>query len=213
VSCGADTAGGLCSPRWTVSVDIAVAAERDQDRRLLARIAGGDARAWRRTYDVYAPRAMAVALRLLRDRGEAEDVVQETFIELWRRAAQFDAQRGAVVAWVVAIARSRAIDRLRAERSGRRAVEAAAAHLTPSPQADPEALVGLSEELERVQRALKTLPDKQRLAAELAYFAGLSHAEIARATDQPLGTVKMRLRLARDSLTTWLANLATVLDD
>jgi RNA polymerase sigma-70 factor (ECF subfamily) len=176
----------------------------DQDRHVLSRIGRGEALALRQVYEACAPRAKAVALRILRDRCDAEDVVQETFMELWRRAPQLDTLPGPVAAWVMTIARSRAIDRLRAESSARRAIEAAADHLVPPPQPTPDTLVGLRQDSERVRRALRTLPAKQRIAVKLAYFEGLSHREIAHETHQPLGTVKMRVRLAMDRLSTLL---------
>ena len=99
--------------------------ERSRDRELLGRVAKGDVTALRVLYDEHASRALAIARRILRNAEEAEDVVQETFLELWRRAHQFDGKRGGAVAWVVTIARSRAIDRLRASATAGRAVEGA----------------------------------------------------------------------------------------
>ena len=98
------------------------ASDRTRDRELLSRVARGDVAALRTLYDEHAPRAMAIATRILRNPEDAEDVVQETFVELWRRARQFDAGRGGAVAWVVTIARSRAIDRLRAAGTAGRAI-------------------------------------------------------------------------------------------
>src|SRR4029077_5114097 len=94
--------------------------DRARDRELLARVARGDVAALRALYDQHASRAITIAFRILRNREEAEDIVQETFLEVWRRAAQFDPGRGGAVAWVVTIARSRAIDRLRARNIGGR---------------------------------------------------------------------------------------------
>ena len=92
---------------------VAGAPEKTSDRALLGRVAAGDVAALRLVYNDHAPRAMAIARRILRNVEEAEDIVQETFLELWRRAPQFDGRRGGLVAWIVTIARSRAIDRLR----------------------------------------------------------------------------------------------------
>lgn len=157
-------------------------------------------RALRALYLEHAPRAMAIAVRILRDPCEGEDIVQETFVELWRRAAQYDGARGGAASWIVTIARSRAIDRLRAAGAAGRAIEGAtnvqASAALPSP----------SDELEqrrdqaRIADALATLPAEQRQTIELAYFEGLSQSEIAARTGNPLGTVKMRVKLAMGKL-------------
>jgi len=153
----------------------------------------------RALYDACSGRVMAVALHLLRDRAEAEDVVQETFLELWRRAASFDASRGNRETFVVLVARSRSLDRLRARRSALRAAERSAAD-QPPPSPAPAEVAERSERGSRVRRALAALPEPQRVAIELAYFAGLSQTEIAARLGEPLGTVKTRLRLALEKL-------------
>jgi RNA polymerase sigma-70 factor (ECF subfamily) len=158
----------------------------------------------RALYDACSGRVLAVALHLLEDRSEAEDVVQETFLELWRRAGAYDAARGSRQTWALLIARSRSLDRLRARGSARRAAERAAA----DPVLPPPAIVEVIEARERgtrVRDALGALPAPQREAIELAYFGGLSQSEIAARLGEPLGTVKTRLRLAMEKLA---ANLA-----
>jgi len=182
--------------------------EKGRDRELLGRIAEGDVAALRLLYDEQAPRALAIARRILRSVEEAEDVVQETFLELWRRAPQFDGRKGGAVAWVITIARSRAIDRLRAAGTAGRAIEGAGT----SPDALPTIPLSPAEHTERrstesrVADALAALPKEQRQAIELAYFDGLSQSEIASKTDTPLGTVKMRVKLA-------IGKLAAILKD
>jgi RNA polymerase sigma-70 factor (ECF subfamily) len=174
------------------------APEKISDRALLGRVATGDMAALRLVYDAHAPRAMAIARRILRNVEEAEDIVQETFLELWRRAPQFDGSRGGLVSWIVTIARSRAIDRLRSASTAGRAVDGASAtpdvHPTvpPSPVAETERRLTES----RVADALAALPPEQRQTIQLAYFDGLSQSEIAAKTGCPLGTVKMRVKLA-----------------
>jgi RNA polymerase sigma-70 factor, ECF subfamily len=176
--------------------------DRARDRQLLARIAAGDVAALRAIYERHAPRAIAIAFRILRDRAEAEDIVQETFLELWRRSSQFDPGRGGAIAWVVTIARSRAIDRLRASGTAGRTIASAGA----GDQLAPLALPLPSDETEqrrnvaRVAAALAELPEAQRETIELAYFEGLSQSEIAERTATPLGTVKMRVKLAMAKL-------------
>src|SRR6476619_861080 len=118
--------------------------DRARDRELLARVAQGDVSALRAIYDQHASRAITIAFRILRNREEAEDIVQETFLEVWRRAAQFDPGRGGAVAWVVTIARSRAIDRLRARTIAGRTIASAseeAEAMTPLPAPSPAAEV------------------------------------------------------------------------
>jgi RNA polymerase sigma-70 factor (ECF subfamily) len=151
-------------------------------------------------YDEHVGRAMAIAMRVLRNEPEAEDVVQEAFLEVWRRAEQFDDRRGGVAAWVVTIARSRAIDRLRSTGTSSRAVEAASGALIPTPEILPCEQVERRRDELRVAAALDQLPPEQRQAIALAYFEGLSQSEIASRTGNPLGTVKMRVKLAMAKL-------------
>jgi RNA polymerase sigma-70 factor (ECF subfamily) len=173
--------------------------ERERDRELLRRVAKGDVAALRVLYLEHASRALAIANRILRDSSEAEDIVQETFIDLWRRSAQFDSTRGGAAAWIVTIARSRAIDRLRASGTAGRAAAgvATSSELLLATQIPPphEAEERRRDEV-RVADALATLPPEQREAIELAYFEGLTQSEIATQTGRPLGTVKMRVKLA-----------------
>jgi RNA polymerase sigma-70 factor (ECF subfamily) len=175
-------------------------ADRTEDRVLLARIADGEVGALRALYDSHSRRAMAIAMRVLRNETEAEDVVQETFLEIWRRAAQYDNQRGGAVAWVVTIARSRAIDRLRASGTTSRAIEAASGSLVPPAELLPSEEAEKRRDEIRVAAALGALPVEQRQTIELSYFEGLSQSEIAEKTGCPLGTVKMRVKLAMSKL-------------
>ena len=170
----------------------------------LAALAGmglGDLRA---LYRECAGRVMAVALHLLRDRAEAEDVVQETFLELWRRAGAFDPSRASPAAYAVLIARSRALDRLRA-RSALSRAEGRATLDPPDPPAGPASQVEAGQEGARVRQALGALPPEQRRVVELAFFEGLSQREIADRTQEPLGTVKTRVRLGMEKLALALA--------
>lgn len=168
-------------------------------RELVGRAARGDRPALRRLYDLYSPSAMAIALRMLKNRTTAEEVVQDAFLEVWRRAREYDASRGTVSAWVATIARTRALDRLRAEGRLSAAKEKAAAE-PETPSVAPLELAVERQQRERVNAALATLPADQRTAIELAYFDGLTQREIAEKLNQPLGTVKTRVRLAMEKL-------------
>jgi RNA polymerase sigma-70 factor, ECF subfamily len=178
--------------------------DRARDRELLGRVARGDVRALRTVYEEHASRAMAIAMRVLRDTHEAEDIVQETFLELWRRAPQYDCARGGAVAWVVTIARSRAIDRLRAAGTAARTLEGAGDVVAPASVPSPTDHAERRSDQARIADALAALPTEQRQTIELAYFAGLSQSEIAARTGSPLGTVKMRVKLAMGKLATML---------
>ena len=161
----------------------------------MERVANGEVEALRSLYQCYAPRAMAIAMRILRSSQEAEDVVQDTFIDLWRRSAQFDSTRGSAYAWVATIARSRAIDRLRASETSGRSVAMDEVLSTEAPPS-PAELTQERWDQARVALALEALPPEQRETIQLAYFEGLSQSEIATKTGSPLGTVKMRVKLA-----------------
>jgi RNA polymerase sigma-70 factor (ECF subfamily) len=173
------------------------AEDRAGDHAALARMARGEGDAVAELYDRHARPIYSLALRILGDATEAEDIVQEVFSQAWKQAARYNAARGAVGAWLLTLTRSRAIDRLRAKRArpGDVSDERVADQLVDAgPPAD--LLVLSSEQVARVRAALDELPLLQRAAIELAYYEGLTHAEIADRLEQPLGTVKTRIRLA-----------------
>ena len=184
------------------------AEDRAADEGAVGRMARGDDTALADLYDRHARPVYSLALRILQDTGEAEDVVQEVFAQAWRQASRYDASRGAVAAWLLTIARSRAIDRLRARRSRPDQKTAGQRPGEMHDVADPSTLADVqlvsAEQVARVRAALSGLPVLQRVALELAYYEGLTHAEIAERLEQPLGTVKTRIRLAmlklRDAL-------------
>lgn len=178
-------------------------------RRLKAR----DERALAELYDLLAPWVLGLAFRILQDEDEAEEVVGDVFARAWRRAHQHDARRGPLVPWILSIARNRALDLLRrryrwrrkAERwQHARSVESGDAEAAPDPA---EASVPGWPVHREVHAALAALPAEQRRVVLLAYFEGLTHREIARRLDQPLGTVKTRLRIAHQKLAEALRHL------
>ncbi len=169
---------------------------RDNDRALVARIEGRDADALALLYDRHSARLYGLAQRILGDTGEAEEVLQEVFLHVWKAAATFDASRGPVLAWLLVATRSRSIDRLRSRRPGR---SAGVRSLEEAPETasreDIEADAAGREWEAKCRAAIGQLPEDQRSALELAYFEGLTHREIAERTATPLGTVKTRIRL------------------
>jgi RNA polymerase sigma-70 factor (ECF subfamily) len=165
------------------------------DTALLTRIGQRDENAMEDLFRRYSGAVYSVALRVLHDSGQAEDVLQEVFLQLWRAPAAFVQQRGSLGGWLVVIARNRAIDLLRRRK--------------PTDSVEDVVLassVNVAEEAERnttmqkVRQVIAGLPQEQRKTLELAYFEGLSHTEIASRTGDPLGTVKTRIRQALISL-------------
>lgn len=169
-----------------------------EDAELLRAVARGDEPAFARVYDRYGPILFGLLLRILRSRPEAEDVLQEVFLQVWQRAHLFDAERGRAFTWLVTLARSRAIDRLRSVDSRERAARASAEEAPPesASQEWADAAAVRAERAEAVRLALAELPEEQRQVLLLAYLEGMSQSEIAAAKNQPLGTVKTRTRSA-----------------
>lgn len=169
-----------------------------EDAELLRAVARGDESAFARVYDRYSPILLGLMLRILRSRAEAEDVLQEVFLQVWQRAHSFDPARGRAFTWLVTLARSRAIDRLRSVGSRERATQRSAEDVPPEsePAEWADAAAVRAERAEAVQAALAELPEEQRQVLVLAYLEGMSQSEIAAAKNQPLGTVKTRTRSA-----------------
>ena len=174
--------------------------EREQpqlsDTELVRATARGDEKSFAALYDRYGSILFGLLLRILHSRPEAEDVLQEVFLQVWQRAADFDDTRGRPFTWLVTLARSRAIDRLRANESRSRTATTAAREVPVEEATDSDAIdeVLRSEQGEMVRRALSELPVEQRRALILAYFEGLTQSEIAARLGEPLGTIKTRTR-------------------
>jgi RNA polymerase sigma-70 factor, ECF subfamily len=166
------------------------------DSALIARIEGREADAIGLLYDRYSGRMMGVAQRILGDTGEAEEILQEVFLWVWKSAASFDSSRGSVLAWLLVATRSRSIDRLRTRRPALRAGLRAVETVPDAPSSEDVEGDSANRQWEALCRsAISELPADQRRALELAYFDGLTHQEIAEKTSTPLGTVKTRVRL------------------
>jgi len=184
------------------------------DRALVTRMAAGDERALGELYDRHATMTYALAYAVVGERADAEEVVADAFGQAWRTAATFDPARGRVAAWLSAITRTRALDLVRARgRRIRMLAKAAilddgglAAPVTPPAEA-PDRHAERGEARRLVVRALAELPEPQRRVIELAYFGGLSQTEIAAELQEPLGTVKTRIRTALEKLRTALGPL------
>ena len=196
-----------------VSPPDASAAVASQDRQTIERMKRRDSAALADLYDRYARSVYSMACRILTDRTEAEDVVQEVFSQAWRQADAYDAKRAPVAGWLLMMTRTRAIDRLRA-RSGRVQMVQALPTLPdpPDQHEGPEALAIGEQEAARVRAALDTLTESQRSAIELAYYEGLSQSDIAARLREPLGTVKTRIRTGLLKLRSALRDAAQVSD-
>jgi len=173
----------------------AATAARQADAAIIDRIAAGDRAAMAELYDRHSDVVFSLACRIVRQPADAEDVVQEVFTQAWRQAARYDAERASAAAWLLNITRTRAIDRVRAART-RQQISGGDERLesTPTAGATQEDQVIGGERAERVRAALSVLGEAQRTAIDLAYFAGLTHGEIAARLSEPLGTVKTRIR-------------------
>ncbi|MBI3952944.1 MAG: sigma-70 family RNA polymerase sigma factor [Chloroflexi bacterium] len=177
------------------------------DEALIRQVAGGDKEALAALYDRYAKLVFSLALRLAQDQREAEEITQEVFVSLWQRAGTYQSARGRFSSWLLGIAHHRAVDELR--RRGRRpaTLPLSEEREVPSSLAVEGPEVPDDHHERSARRALDRLPQEQRQAIALAYFGGLTQAEIARTLNTPLGTVKTRIRLGlkkmREMMESW----------
>jgi RNA polymerase sigma factor (sigma-70 family) len=161
------------------------------DEAVVALVARSDDVALAELYDRFGRVAYAVALRILRDEKLAEDAVQEGFLAAWRSADRFMPERGKASTWILTLVHRRAVDLVRREE--RRRADALSEEMEPGPTDSAEDDAWLRFERERVQAALKQLPDQQREALELAYYGGFTQSELAERLGQPVGTIKSRM--------------------
>ena len=167
------------------------------DRRAVERVSQGDLDALAELYDRHARAVYSLARRIVSDQADAEEVVQDVFTQVWRHSARYDRARASVAGWVLMMTRARAIDRVRARQSrpDTRAGDAALPNL-PAAMVSQESRVITRQHVQALTGAIGTLPDTLRTPIELAYYEGLTHAEIATRLGEPLGTVKTRMRAA-----------------
>ena len=178
----------------------------DDEAQLVRRVAAGEEDALGLLYDRLGGAVYSLCLRIVRDPGAAEELTQETFVRLWRSAASFSEERGRVSSWLLRIAHNLALNEIRRRQSRPVAAPSdewdavVASVADPSDEGDPVVATGMREQAAAVRRALAELPTPQRQAIELAFFGGLSQAEVAAALGDPLGTVKSRIRIGMQHL-------------
>ena len=182
--------------RFFISRSVNEEQNKERDIGLLRRIADGDRVAFAEFYDRHSTLMFSVAAKILNDAGEAEDVLQETFVQIWEKAKNFDPALGKASSWVCILVRNRAIDRIRASQRRSRLAEAAGAEFSIIAEADDTANDGVHgrENAKLIQSAIVGLPAEQRHAIELAFFSGLTQDEISKKLNAPLGTIKARIR-------------------
>jgi len=191
------TAGWLAMVALRVHVNDQDPIGSKRDAEVIWRIRTGDRAAFLEFYDRYSPLLLSVAARVLGDRREAEDVLQDVFTQIWHKSAGYDAKLGTLSSWAVTLTRNKAIDRVRASTRRRRLIEEIAVssdQAEESPAASANELLYGRERAAQIRAALNELSADQRQVIELAFFAGLSQSEIAARLDQPLGTIKARIR-------------------
>jgi len=179
----------------TLGMTSSIESERQRDADLVLRVAREDQAAFAELYDRFSPGLYAVALRMVFDAREAEDVIQEAFHQMWRRAQTYDAARSSAFTWAVMIVRHKAIDRLRVRQRIDRTINKAVDLNYFAEIDESSASVPLDQERNTsIRAALEEIPVDQKQAIGLAFFGGLTHEEIALRLDTPLGTVKARIR-------------------
>jgi RNA polymerase sigma-70 factor, ECF subfamily len=181
--------------------EVTPTAQQIADREMIARIGRGDQSAFSALYDRLSGPLYSLALKILGDASDAQDTLQEVFVQIWSRAGTYDPEKSSVFSWAVLLTRSRAIDRLRARDRRLRVVVASATDQGKVAEATNASMVESaadtaerSDDASRVRYGLNNLPSEQRQAIDLAFFGYLTHHEIAAQLGQPLGTVKARIR-------------------
>ncbi len=194
------------------NTDRGTGTEHLSDHGLLALVARGDRQAFARLYDQYSEAAYSLALRIVRDRELAADVVQDAFLTVWNQAGRFDASRGQPSNWILTLTHHKAVDTVRREQR-RRADPIDETHEGVDPGAPVEERAWLGVTRDQVRAALRKLPDPHREVIELAYFAGFTQSELAERLAVPIGTVKSRTFAAMASLRQALTAAGITLED
>lgn len=181
------------------------------DEDLMQLVRDGEARAFEVVFDRHAGAAFSLAYRMCGRRAMAEDIVQESFVSLWRSGARYDRGRGSVRSWILSVVHNRAIDAFRRElvKDGRDIHDDGIAERMPSPQRT-DAEVERRDDAQRVRAVLSELPTEQRQVIELAYFGGFTHSQIAELLELPAGTVKGRMRLGLTKMRVALGDQAGI---
>ncbi|CAN5785895.1 sigma-70 family RNA polymerase sigma factor [soil metagenome] len=167
------------------------------DQELMRQVAAASEPAFASFYRRFAPGLFSMIYEILHDQKEAEDVLQESFVQMWKKASTYDPDRGSVFTWAVMISRNRALDRLRSRQRRGRTLEAATEEslaVPPDHTRQADELMEQSEECSRVRDALARLPEAQRNAIHLAFFRGLTQTQVSTRLGEPLGTIKARIR-------------------
>ena len=181
--------------------------QTEDPAEIVAAMAAGDSGpALNAFYQQYASMVLALLMKMLGSRAEAEEILQEVFVELWRRAPQYDPKRGSVVAWVVTVARCRALDAIRARsrRHGNKQSEYTEGDALVTEGRRPDVLVSSTRWHQALRQAFQRLSGEQRAVLELSYFQGMSHGQIADTLGLPVGTVKSRILAGMRSMRTML---------
>lgn len=185
---------------------IAEAQTQDPVDIVAAMAAGDSGPALSAFYAQYSSMVLALLMKMLGSRAEAEEILQEVFVELWKRASQYDSARGSVIAWVITVARCRALDALRARsrRQGNRQSEYSEGDALVTEGGRPDVLVSSTRWHQALRQAFQRLSAEQRAVLELSYFQGMSHGQIADTLGLPVGTVKSRILAGMRSMRTLL---------
>ena len=192
-----EVAGSLLPCHDQFMAEAANANKKDDRARLvqaLLKVGEGDRSAFAEVYRNTSAKLFGICLRILSDRSEAEEVLQEAYVNVWRKAGAFDPERSSPITWLAALARNKAIDRLRSRRAGPVDGLSDEAYEVPDPGASALDTIEAGQDGQRLQRCMDTLEDKQAGAIRQAFFAGLSYPELASRQDLPLGTVKSWIR-------------------
>ncbi len=175
---------------------------------LLAQIAAGSRDAFSTLYDDFSAALLGITLGILKNRAEAEETLQDLFVAIWKKATSYDPAHGKASTWLITMTRNLAIDRLRSRQRREKLHESASneTFLNPPTQDSPDSPLIATERAMQVHQALKTLPEEMRLVLDLAFFHSLTQSEIAETLNEPLGTIKSRIRRAMERVRLTLSN-------